>query len=82
MCLALFKKLFRRSTPPTPPPRFPSPPESPEYKTISTGHGGPNMPKKQPCPRGHGLKKRARKTMGGAFYFCNVCPVEFVVVHP
>ena len=38
----------------------------------------PNMPKAQPCPRGHGWKKRTRKTLGGADYLCNKCGAFFV----
>lgn len=41
---------------------------------------GPNMPKYQPCPKGHGLqKKRKRKTLGGAYYYCNNCRSDFFV---
>jgi len=38
-----------------------------------------NMPKSQPCPRGHGWKKRVEKTMGGAIYWCNRCQSNFIV---
>jgi hypothetical protein len=41
---------------------------------------GPNMPKYQPCPRGHGLKKRKRRTLGGAYYHCEKCGDFFVRV--
>jgi len=45
------------------------------------GMGGPNMPKRQPCPECAGWRKRARKTVAGAFYKCTRCPEEFFVVH-
>ena len=38
----------------------------------------PNMPKRQPCPNGHGLKRRLGKTLGGAQYECNRCGNFFV----
>ena len=38
----------------------------------------PNMPKYQPCPNGHGSKKRTEKTLGGANYHCNKCGDFFV----
>lgn len=38
----------------------------------------PNMPKRQPCPNGHGWKRRISKTLGGARYKCNKCRVFFV----
>ena len=37
-----------------------------------------NMPKRQPCPFGHGWKKRVRKTIGGATYSCGKCGEFFV----
>lgn len=40
-------------------------------RRILTGHGGPNMPKSQPCPECRGRAKRESKTMGGANYHCN-----------
>jgi len=42
---------------------------------------GPNMPKYQPCPECHHGCKRDRKTMAGAFYKCNRCDSEFLVVN-
>lgn len=39
-------------------------------KLISTGRGGPNMPKYQPCPLCHHRSKRLEKTLGGARYHC------------
>lgn len=41
-----------------------------------------NMPKRQPCPLGHGDKKRDYKTAGGATYWCNICKASFLVTHP
>lgn len=38
----------------------------------------PNMPRFQPCPQGHGLKKRKKKTLGGAYYGCGICGNFFV----
>ena len=38
-----------------------------------------NMLKYQPCPFGHGWKKRIEKTMSGANYWCNVCRARFLV---
>jgi len=38
-----------------------------------------NMPKYQPCPEGHGWKRREEKTMGGANYWCNKCRRSFLV---
>ena len=38
-----------------------------------------NMPKYQPCPEGHGWKKRLVKTFGGANYWCNQCKSSFLV---
>jgi hypothetical protein len=48
-------------------------------RAINTRRGGPNMPTYQPCPFGHGLKKRKAKTMGGATYYCNQCKGGFFV---
>jgi hypothetical protein len=45
---------------------------------VDTRHGGPNMPKRQPCPRGHGWKRRKQKTMGGAYYGCRICGDFFI----
>jgi len=39
----------------------------------------PNMPKYQPCPKGHGFKRRKEKTLGGASYHCNICGSDFFV---
>jgi len=35
-----------------------------------THHGGPNMPRFQPCPRCYGKAKRTDKPVGGANYQC------------
>ena len=47
-------------------------------KAVDTCQGGPNIPRYQFCPRGHGSKKRTRKTMGGAYYGCKKCGDFFV----
>ena len=47
-------------------------------RAVDTRQGGPNMPKYQPCPRGHGGKKRKQKTIGGAYYLCERCGDYFV----
>ena len=52
----------------------------PDMKLVSTSRGGSNMPKYQPCPLGHGWKKRNGKTMAGALYWCNVCQSSFLVL--
>jgi len=52
----------------------------PKMKLVSTSRGGPNMPQYQPCPLGHGWKKRKGKTMAGALYWCNICKAEFFVL--
>ena len=41
-----------------------------EGRPVNTRQPGPNMPKSQPCPVGHGWKRRKEKTMGGANYHC------------
>ena len=54
----------------------------PLMKLVSSSREEPNAPKKQPCPLGHGWKKRVGKAMGGALYWCNVCQDEFLVPYP
>lgn len=49
-----------------------------QIKVADTRQGGPNMPRYQFCPQGHGLKRRTRKTMGGAYYGCKKCGEFFV----
>lgn len=49
------------------------------FRVIQTSQGGPNMPRYQPCPRGHGWKKRISKSITGAWYFCNRCQEKFFV---
>lgn len=51
-------------------------------RLIKTSRGGVNMPRYQPCPYGHGWKKRVEKTAGGAYYLCNRCPGKFFVRYP
>lgn len=50
-----------------------------EGRLVTTRQPGPNMPKSQPCPQGHGWKRRKQKTMGGANYHCNTCRQDFFV---
>lgn len=45
-------------------------------KYVSTRRGGPNMPKRQPCPKCHASVRRTRKTMGGAHYYCKRCQAD------
>jgi len=49
---------------------------------IDTRRFGVNMPKHQPCPEGHGWKKRKSKAAGGARYWCNRCQGFFFVRAP
>ena len=42
-------------------------------KYVSTRRGGPNMPKRQPCPLCRRMAKRVRKTVGGGHYYCRRC---------
>ena len=56
--------------------------EKPARRAINTSRGGPNMPRFQPCPLGHGPKKRVAKTVGGALYHCNKCQSDFLISHP
>ena len=51
-------------------------PEVTPDKPVKFTH---NMPKRQPCPFGHGWKKRLEKTLGGALYWCNKCQTSFLV---
>lgn len=39
-------------------------------RPVDTRQGGPNMPRRQPCPSCHKRAKRKRKTMGGGYYEC------------
>lgn len=65
--------------------RFRSPSMFKKFARLFTGQWrttrGPNMPKMQPCPECGGLRKRDRKTRTGAFYKCNPCGFEFLVVN-
>lgn len=38
-----------------------------------------NMPQYQPCPAGHGWKRRREKTVRGATYWCEKCRGVFFV---
>ena len=59
--------------------------ELPQYRYIRTSQGGPNAPKKQPCPSCHGLKfvkrigKHWVKGIFMALYKCRKCKVDFAV---
>jgi len=52
-------------------------------RSVDTSKHEHNMPKYQPCPKGHGLKKiREKAIVGGvpgALYYCNICKIEFFV---
>lgn len=52
------------------------------FRFVDTSLGGLNMPKFQPCPEGHGQKKRDSKAAGGAYYWCNTCQHHFFMLHP
>ena len=45
---------------------------------IRTWRGGPNMPKRQPCPNCHARAKRKFKTELGANYACRCGKAFFV----
>ena len=49
---------------------------------INTKRGGPNMPKKQPCPHCKGWVPRFEKTEDGAIYSCTRCKLKFLVKRP
>lgn len=51
-------------------------------RIITTGRGGPNMPKYQPCPNCHGGAQRESKTPSGANYWCEKCKLGFFVSRP
>ena len=52
-------------------------------RPVDTRKGEHNMPKYQPCPFGHGLKKIEEKAIvggvPGALYYCNKCKDRFFV---
>jgi len=73
---ALVSKLMKHSKA-TSPIIMPKSEESPKMRQmVFPTH---NMPKCQPCPLGHGWKKRLQKTLGGASYWCNKCQSDFFV---
>ena len=41
----------------------------------------PDMPRRQPCPKCGGWRRRARKTLAGAWYLCSRCDRGFFVAH-
>jgi hypothetical protein len=69
----LVNKLFHRNTPKSmAKPRHTTIQEE-KSRHITPVRLGHNMPKYQPCPNGHGMKKRKEKTLTGAHYHCNKC---------
>lgn len=61
--------------------RRPWPLRSPE-RAFRQRRSGPfylNMPQYQPCPAGHGWKRRITKRRGGATYWCERCRALFFV---
>jgi len=52
-------------------------------RPVDTSKHEHNMPKYQPCPKGHGMKKIRGKAIvvgvPGALYYCNQCKTEFFV---
>lgn len=74
MCFAKLKQMFHRSKTKSPPvARKLSKQEQKEERIerkVVTSRGGPNMPKRQPCPVCGSWVKRDRKTVGGAYYVC------------
>ena len=52
-------------------------------RPVDTSKHEHNMPKYQPCPKGHGLKKIEDKAIvggvPGALYYCNQCKSSFFV---
>ena len=51
-----------------------------KYTLISQRtRGGPNMPKKQPCPKCRRQCRRGVKTKDGANYYCKKCNYHFSV---
>jgi hypothetical protein len=85
---ALVAKLFRRSQP------DPAPGvlteldkqlgrEIQERQAQASRPREHNMPRYQPCPKGHGMKKIVEKAIvggiPGALYYCNKCKNEFFV---
>jgi hypothetical protein len=53
------------------------------WRWGSTSMGGPNMPKRQPCPKCNGQRPRVEKVdsngMRGAYYFCSKDNLRFFV---
>lgn len=52
--------------------------QEPMYRVVGTSRGGPNMPKRQPCPKCGKWSKRGAKTLGGAYYSCSTHGEFFV----
>jgi len=48
-------------------------------RIILTSQGGPNMPKRQPCPQCGKWVKRGKKTESGAYYFHKKCDCGWFV---
>jgi len=51
-------------------------------RLLDTRHGGPNMPKYQPCDRCLKWVKRVYKTSRGAKYHCSKCNHDIYVLEP
>ena len=56
-----------------------SKPPEPAFRQHTVGVFHHNMPKYQPCPFGHGWKRRRDKTLAGARYWCGQCAGSFFV---
>ena len=54
-------------------------PPEPAFRQHRTAMFHHNMPKYQPCPFGHGWKRRRDKTLAGARYWCGQCDGSFFV---
>jgi len=83
MCIQTMKRLwgrlFSKKAAPLAPPAAGRRPEAVEQKRrLITSLGGPNMPKRQPCPDCRRWVKRDSKTAEGAYYLCPVDGLFFV----
>jgi len=81
MCWSRLKRLLKKKgEKETPKPRIvPIAEKSSSIPSVPASRIVLNMPRRQPCPFGHGWKRRAYKTLGGAYYWCNICPAAFFV---
>ena len=87
MCIQTMKKIWRRLFPkkaapaaeaPVAAARERRPKVKEQVRRMSTALGGPNMPKRQPCPDCRRWVKRDSKTAEGAYYLCPVDGLFFV----